>query len=178
MRKELVIVLIVLSLLAVGCTTPNTNNPDTNSNGGTNLEKTVQKGSHVFVNYRGTLPDGTEFDSSLKAGRTPLDFNAGAGQMIAGFDEAVIGMKIGDEKTITLPPEKAYGPVREDLIVTIPRSELTQIPESELTVGNVLMGPSGPVTITKVDVNSVTINANHELAGKTLTFWIKVVDIQ
>jgi len=169
------ILFISLTVLVAGCTTPSTN---PNPNGGTNLAETVEVGDTVAVNYKGTLTNGQEFDSSLQPGRTPLEFTVGDGNMIAGFDDAVRGMKLNEEKTVTLPPEKAYGFEQPDLIVQVPREMLSGVPEEQLVVGTELRGPMGRGVITKVDTNNVTINFNHELAGQTLVFWIKVVEIK
>lgn len=142
------------------------------------MSTTVETGDTITVNYRGTLSDGTEFDSSLKPGRTPLEFTVGAGQMIAGFDEAVVGMKLNEEKTVTLAPDKAYGETRPDLIVKIPLEQLAEIPANQLVVGAKLAAGNGMQgTITAISDTDATINFNHELAGKTLMFWIKIVTI-
>jgi len=177
-----IIFLIAISLLVTGCTQfanpPSSNNDENAAGGDLDMNLTIQNGDTITVNYRGTLSDGTEFDSSLKPGREPLGFTVGAGQMIAGFDEAVVGMKLNEEKTVTLPPAKAYGEERPDRFVSVPREALNQIPAEQIKIGTKLMTPNGPATITQIDSNSVTLNLNHELAGKTLTFWIKIVSIE
>lgn len=140
----------------------------------------VQKGNKVKVHYKGTLENGEEFDNSEKHGH-PLEFEAGAGMMIKGFDEAVIGMEKDEEKNITLDPEEAYGQVNEKLIQKIPKSQLP--PDQEPKVGMVLglRLPDGnqiPAKITEVTENDVTLDLNHPLAGKKLNFWIKVVSYE
>ncbi|MBI5554169.1 MAG: peptidylprolyl isomerase [Candidatus Diapherotrites archaeon] len=137
---------------------------------------TVAKGDTIKVDYRGTLLDGTEFDSS--AGRGPLEFVAGAGQMIKGFDEAVIGMKLGEEKKITLPPQEAYGYPKPELFQSVPLEVLRQN-GIEPKVGLSLTTSTGQRgIITEISDSNAVINFNHELAGKTLVFYLKVMDIQ
>jgi FKBP-type peptidyl-prolyl cis-trans isomerase 2 len=97
--------------------------------------------------------------------------------MIKGFDTAVVGMKLNEEKTVTLPPEQAYGYDRPDLYIQVPKSALSSIPEEDLKVGTQLNTQTGIATISAINDVNVTINFNHELAGKTLTFWIKVIEI-
>ncbi|MCF4152025.1 peptidylprolyl isomerase [Dethiosulfovibrio sp. F2B] len=135
-------------------------------------------GCHVKVHYTGTLKDGTVFDSSLE--RDPLAFTVGAGQMIAGFDEGVLGMSEGEEKTIVLPPEKAYGPRNEQLLFAVGRE---QLPEGyEPSIGDQLSVTSAeggvfPVTIAGLDEDVVTLDGNHRLAGEELTFKITMVEV-
>ncbi len=137
------------------------------------------KGRTVKVHYTGTLLDGTKFDSSLDRG-VPLEFVCGAGQMIKGFDAAVEDMQVSEKRTVTLPPDQAYGEHRPDMVVEFP---ISQVPNPEqFKVGDkvVLQGPGGmpvPATIIKKDENSVTVDANHELAGKTLVFEIELVEV-
>ncbi|OGN98979.1 MAG: peptidylprolyl isomerase, partial [Chloroflexi bacterium RBG_13_51_18] len=109
------------------------------------------------------------FDSSI--GKTPLTFTIGSGQVIPGFDNAVRGMKVGDIKTVTLPPEEAYGPHRDDLIAVLGRD---QFPEGlTFTVGQRIplqddLGRQLTATIIEIGPSSITVDANHELAGKAL----------
>ncbi|MDO8624650.1 MAG: peptidylprolyl isomerase [Candidatus Diapherotrites archaeon] len=148
--------------------------------GGTQLttqNAVVQNGDTVQVNYRGTLPDGTEFDSSLKPDRTPLEFKVGAGQMIKGFDAAVVGMKLNEEKTVTMPPDQAYGFDRPELYTQVPKSALSSVPADQIQIGTQLKTQNGLAKISAISDENVTLNFNHELAGKTLTFWIKIVKI-
>lgn len=139
----------------------------------------AKAGDTVQVHYRGTLKDGSEFDSS--AGREPLSFTVGGGQVIGGFDDAVMGMVIGDKKTVEIACAEAYGPQREDLINQIERE---RIPEHiELAEGLQLQagGPGGGqpsvVTVISFDEITVTLDANHPLAGKDLTFEIELVAV-
>ncbi len=139
----------------------------------------VEKGNIVQVEYTGTLDNGDVFDASKNHGK-PLEFEVGSGQLIKGFDEAVIGMEKGEEKEIKLEPANAYGEVRQELFKKIPRDQLPK--EQEPKVGMMLgmqlpTGQQVPVKITAVDEKEVTIDLNHPLAGKKLTFKIKVVGI-
>lgn len=139
----------------------------------------VKKGDKVKVEYEGKLEDGTVFDSSEKHGQ-PLEFQAGIGQVVPGFDNAIVGMEKGEEKEVTIPPDEAYGQPRDELIKDIPRSQLP--PEPEPKVGMMLgVGlPNGaqiPARIVEVTAETVKLDLNHPLAGKTLKFKIKVVDI-
>ncbi len=138
----------------------------------------VKKGDKVKVEYTGTLDDGTVFDTS--EGREPLEFEVGSGQIIKGFDDAVIGMKKGEEKEIKISPSEAYGEVNPELIKKIPKDNLPPGQEPQPGMMLVLGTPDGrriPAKITEVTDKDVTIDLNHPLAGKTLNFKIKVVDI-
>ena len=139
----------------------------------TGCGSSAKEGDNVQVHYTGTLTDGTQFDSSV--GREPLQFTVGAGQMIAGFDRAVVGMKVGDKKTVTIPAAEAYGERNEDLLVEYDREELPAdiVPE----VGMKLNAAGRMVTITEVTETTFTIDSNHELAGKDLIFEIEMVAI-
>jgi len=130
-------------------------------------------GGHlVSVDYIGTLPDGSEFDSSI--GGEPLQFTIDAGQMIQGFNDAVIGMAVGETRTVTLPPEEAYQDYLEDLIIEVP---LDQLP-ADVAVGDELFSPVGQkVVVLEVGDEFATIDTNHNLAGETLTFEITLVSI-
>jgi len=142
---------------------------------------TVKKGDKVKMDYTGTLKDGTVFDSSTHGDHShPIEFVVGDGKIIKGFDSAVVGMKKGEEKEITLKPEEAYGEHRAEMIQEVPRDQLPK--EQEPTVGMMLMMnlPNGAqlhAKITEVTDRVVKIDVNHPLAGKTLNFKIKLVDI-
>jgi len=139
---------------------------------------TAKTGDAVNVHYKGTLDDGSEFDSSQ--GRDPLQFTLGSGMVIAGFDDAVTGMVVGDKKTVTFPPEEAYGPVLEERVQKIDR---TNMPEHlELAVGVQLQAGAPDqqptiVTIVELDDETVTLDGNHQLAGQALTFELELVSI-
>lgn len=138
----------------------------------------VKKGDTVSVHYTGSLSDGTVFDSS--EGREPLQFTLGSGMMISGFDKAVDGMEVGETKTVTIPAEEAYGPHRDDMVLEVPRERLPEdlLPEvgDRLQMRNSL-GEYMVVKVTNTTDKSITIDANHELAGKDLTFKIKLVGV-
>jgi len=137
---------------------------------------TVKKGDKIKVEYTGSLEDGTVFDTS--EGKEPLEFEVGSGQIIKGFDEAVIGMKKGEEKTINIKPEDAYGPQNAQLTKKIPKSQLPQDQEPKPGMVLGIQTPDGqqiPARIVEVSKEDITIDLNHPLAGKTLTFKIKIV---
>jgi len=138
----------------------------------------VAKGNTVKVEYEGRFEDGTVFDASEKHGR-PLEFEAGKGQVIKGFDDAVIGMTKGDEKEIRIEPAQAYGEHNPELLKEIPRDKLPQDQEPKKGMMLALGLPNGqqmPAKIVSVTRDHVTIDLNHPLAGKVLIFKIKVVD--
>ncbi len=138
----------------------------------------VKDNDTVSVHYKGTLNNGEVFDSSLE--REPLSFQVGAGQMIPGFENAVRGMALNEKKSINIPPSEAYGDVRPEMIQNISKEQLP--PDLKPYVGQQLASqlPSGQqitVTVTKISDSEITIDANHPLAGKELTFEIEVVQI-
>lgn len=135
-------------------------------------------GDTVQVHYTGTLADGTMFDSS--AGRDPLEFTIGSGQLIPGFDEAVRGMKVGEKKTVTIPADEAYGPRSDERIAEIPLEKLPEGLTPEVGQRLVAVNPDGSqtiVTITSISDNVVVVDTNHPLAGQDLTFEIELVEI-
>ena len=137
-------------------------------------------GKNVKVHYRGTFDDGTQFDSSYDRGE-PLAFVCGAGMMIKGFDKAVADMEVGQIVDVHLMPEEAYGQPDPDAIITI---AIAQLPGSEnLNVGERvylrnMMGQPFPVTVTAKDDTNITLDANHEMAGKELNFRIELVEVE
>ena len=137
-------------------------------------------GKNVKVHYTGTFNDGTKFDSSYDRGE-PLEFICGAGMMITGFDQAVADMEVGRAVDIHLMPEEAYGMPDPERIITI---EIARLPGSEnLNVGERvylrdMMGQPFPVTVTEKDDVNITLDANHEMAGKELNFRIELVEVQ
>jgi len=140
--------------------------------------KQAANGDTVQVEYTGTLSDGTVFDSS--AGREPLEFTLGAGQLIPGFEEAVLGMKVGEKKTVTIPPDEAYGPHVEGMTVELPREDLPgdKVPEiGDRLVVSRADGSQAIVSIVSVSDNVVVVDTNHPLAGKDLTFEIELLKI-
>lgn len=138
----------------------------------------AKRGDTVQVHYKGRLADGTEFDSS--EGREPLEFQLGSGQVVPGFEAAVDGMTEGEKKTATIPADEAYGERREDLMFQVPKSQLP--PGAEVEVGDMLQvglnnGETVPVQVAAFDDENLTLDANHPLAGKDLTFDLELVKI-
>ncbi|HDN50427.1 MAG TPA: FKBP-type peptidyl-prolyl cis-trans isomerase [Thermoplasmatales archaeon] len=139
----------------------------------------IKKGDTVTVEYTGMLEDGTVFDSTEKQGEL-LTFEVGAGQLIQGFENAVIGMEEGEEKEITLQPSEAYGDINPQLIESIERDQLALEEEPEVGMVLIMKTPDGhefPAIITDVSEDAITIDFNHPLAGKAVQFKIKVVGI-
>lgn len=134
----------------------------------------MEKGKLVRVHYTGTLDDGTVFDSSI--GREPLEFRAGMGQMIPGFDAAVLEMEVGDKKTVHIPAAEAYGEHDERRTATLPREGFNGEVGMKVMLKTVTGAPMAAV-ITAIDDNTVTVDFNHELAGKDLNFEIEVVEV-
>ena len=138
----------------------------------------VKTGDTVHIHYIGTLNDGTTFDSS--EGREPLSFQVGSGQIIPGLDSAIPGMTVGDKKTVNVACDEAYGQVNPEMTQAVPRADIpADIP---LETGTRLQmqtqnGQVIPVTVTAVDDSTVTLDANHPLAGQDLTFNIELVKI-
>jgi peptidylprolyl isomerase len=133
-------------------------------------------GDTVHIHYTGRLEDGTVFDSS--EGRDPLEFVVGSGQVIRGFDEAVTGMSVGEEKTVTIAAPDAYGDHREDLLIPVGRSDLPEGLEPEVGQHLQMSTPDGQtfqVSVVEANDAKVVLDANHPLAGKDLTFDIQLV---
>ncbi|MGB3810127.1 MAG: peptidylprolyl isomerase [Parvibaculum sp.] len=135
-------------------------------------------GNTVQVHYTGTLSDGSVFDSSRDS--EPIGFTVGTGQVIPGFDNAVIGMEIGEKKTFTIPSAEAYGEHDPRLAQDVPRTELPDDLEIFLGMSLTASGSDGreiALVVTEINDNSVRLDANHPLAGKDLTFAIELVGI-
>ncbi|MDD2871489.1 MAG: peptidylprolyl isomerase [Candidatus Gracilibacteria bacterium] len=141
--------------------------------------KAVESGDTVGVHYTGTFENGEKFDSSLDRGE-PISFQVGAGQMIKGFDNAVVGMKIGDKKSLKLAPSEAYGEYDKNNKQIIEKAQLQSFVDAgiKLEVGAVLPTQVGNLSIIAVDDKTVTVDGNHPMAGKTLNFDIELVDIK
>ena len=138
----------------------------------------AKSGDTVRIHYTGTLDDGTQFDSS--SGRDPLEFSLGGGQVIPGFDAAVSGMSIGESKSVTIAPEDAYGERHEKLVQQVPRNILPEDMEPAVGIQLQSQSPDGQVmnlVITEVVEDTITVDANHPLAGFALTFAIELVEI-
>lgn len=147
--------------------------PTTTTGGSSDMaDRVAGDGDVVRVHYRGTLDDGTEFDSS--EGREPLEFTVGSGQVIAGFDEAVRGLAVGESRTVRIEPEDAYGERTDDAIIELPADSA---PEGLQVGDRVQLSNGQPGTVLEISDGSVTIDANHPLAGEALTFEIELVSI-
>lgn len=164
------------------------------TNGAENMTNVVEQGDKIKVDYVGKLEDGTVFDTSIeqvaKDSNTyveqrpyqPLEFTVGAGQMIQGFDKGVVGMKLDETKKLTIPPAEAYGEKRQDMIAEFTEEEIKSKGAEEVKTGMIITMQSqdGRVfmgTITKIVEGKVSIDFNHELAGKTLIFEVTVKEI-
>lgn len=138
----------------------------------------AKHGDTVKVHYTGKLDDGTVFDSSSE--RDPLEFVIGSGSIIPGFEQAVIGMAPGESKTEIIPTDNAYGPYQDAMVLTIDRQQMPLEIEPEVGQQLQLQHPTGgviPVIITEISQGTVTLDANHPLAGEDLTFDIQLVEI-
>lgn len=135
----------------------------------------VATGKTVKVHYKGTLDDGSVFDSS--EGRDPLEFQVGSGQVIAGFDTAIQEMEVGATKTVKIPSTEAYGAVREEMIAKIPHAQFPADLQLEIGLPLELATPQGPlpVRVVAIEEEGVTIDGNHPLAGLDLTFELTLV---
>lgn len=138
----------------------------------------AQQGDQVSVHYTGRLRDGKVFDSSR--GREPLAFKVGAGMMIAGFDKAVNGMTVGEQKTVEIPSNEAYGERRDEMVIDVPRQQIPQ--DLNPQVGQQLAlnngGQQVPVVVKEVTDEKVVLDANHPLAGQDLIFDIELVKVE
>lgn len=135
-------------------------------------------GDTVKVHYNGKLYTGILFDTS--EGSDPLEFEIGSGCLIAGFEEAVVGMSPGESKTVQIPPEKAYGMYRDDRVFKIDKKDLPEeiVPAEGMTLEVCASnGVAVPVQITDIEGSIITLDANHPLSEQTLTFEIKLVEI-
>ncbi len=138
----------------------------------------VNKGDTVKVHYTGKLESGKEFDSSLD--RQPLQFEVGEGSVIEGFEDAVVGMEVGEKKTVTIPAKNAYGSYDENLLIEIPKKNVPEgiTPEVGMRLQLVnQQGQAAHVVVTEILDETVKLDANHPLAGKTLVFDLEVLEI-
>ncbi|MBF9038863.1 peptidylprolyl isomerase [Rhodobacterales bacterium LSUCC0246] len=138
----------------------------------------AKAGDTVAIHYTGTLADSSQFDSS--EGRDPLRFTLGSGQIIAGLDAAITGMSQGEKKSVTIAAAEAYGDHRPDAVQAVPRAQIPAEIPLEVGGGLQVQTPDGqtiPVTVTSVTDEEVTLDANHPLAGKDLTFALELVEI-
>ena len=139
----------------------------------------AKPGDTVKVHYTGKLDDGTVFDTSAE--REPLEFTVGEGQVIPGFESAVVGMNTGDTKTTKIPSDEAYGPHRTEMVITVERTMFPEDMDPQVDQQVQIRQSNGQAfvaTITDVSEQDVTLDANHPLAGQDLTFDIQLVEIQ
>ncbi len=140
--------------------------------------KSAESGSAVRVHYTGTLDDGNVFDTSRE--REPLEFTIGSGQLIKGFEDAVLGMTAGDVRTVKIPAAEAYGDSRDELVITINKQQFPEHINPAEGLQLDLKGPDGSVLnaiIKAVEEESVILDANHPLAGKDLNFDIELIEV-
>jgi len=138
----------------------------------------AQTGDTVRVHYTGRFEDGTVFDTSQD--REPIEFTLGEHQVIPGFENAVTGMQAGETKTAQIPPEEAYGERREDLLIDVPRAEVPADIDPQIGQTLQVQGAGGqvfPVVVASVGEDTITLDANHPLAGRSLIFDIHLIDI-
>ena len=138
----------------------------------------AKDGDTVKVHYTGKLNDGTVFDSSV--GRDPLQFKIGDKKLIAAFEQCLVGMQVGESKSITLEPEEAYGMYRQEMVAEVKRSNLPENITPEVGLMLQIKQPEGQtlqVRISEVNDETVTLDGNHPLAGKTLSFDIELLEI-
>ncbi|TWW01500.1 peptidylprolyl isomerase [Chitinophaga pinensis] len=139
----------------------------------------VKNGDTVRVHYHGRLTNGTTFDSS--EGRDPLEFKVGAGMVIKGFDNGVVDMTIGEKRTLNIPVEEAYGPKNEELIMEFPKENIPSDLNPQVGMDLQMSNPQGqvfPVKVAAIGDSSITLDANHPLAGEALIFDIELVEIK
>ena len=139
---------------------------------------TAKHGDTVHVHYTGKLDDGTIFDSSRDS--DPIAFTIGAGQVIPGFEDAIVGMSAGDEKTEHIAAGRAYGEHSDELVFNVDRNQMPD--DEEIEVGDMLRigfpdGSTADVQVAEIEGDRVTLDANHPLAGKDLTFELQLVSI-
>lgn len=139
----------------------------------------AQAGNTIRMHYTGTFSDGAVFDSS--EGRDPLEFQLGAGQIIPGLDRAIAGMTVGEKKQVTVAPADAYGERDDTRIQEVPRAQLPEDLPTEPGTQLAMRTPEGhtmPVTVAAATDDTVTLDANHPLAGRELTFDVEIVEIK
>ncbi|HHF42947.1 MAG: peptidylprolyl isomerase [Candidatus Aminicenantes bacterium] len=142
------------------------------------MAQTVKNGDTVKVHYTGRFEDGVVFDSS--EGRDPLEFTVGAGMLIRGFEDALIGMAPGEKKTVRVEPQDAYGDYDDNLVLTMPLDRVPEDITPEIGMELQLISQSGqklPVVVKEVQEEAIILDANHPLAGKVLVFDIELLEI-
>ena len=138
----------------------------------------VKNGDTVKIHYHGRLTNGETFDSSEN--REPLEFEVGSGMVIPGFDKGVMGMNVGEKKTVNIPVDEAYGPKNDEMIIDFPKDRFPDDMNAEVGMPLTMSDGSGQnfrVIIKEVKETSVVLDANHPLAGEDLTFDLELVEI-
>ena len=132
----------------------------------------------VKLHYKGTLDDGSVFDSS--EGREPLEFISGVGMIIPGLEKGIKGLKVGDKKQVKVSADEAYGPVMPEAVQEVPKSQFPEDLKLEVGMQLAAQGPQGtiPVVIKEIGDETVKVDFNHPLAGKDLTFDVEVIDVK
>jgi FKBP-type peptidyl-prolyl cis-trans isomerase 2 len=138
----------------------------------------IKEGSKVKAHYTGRLTNNEEFDSSLKEGGAPIEFVIGQGQLIPGFENGILGLSPGDKKTIEIEAVEAYGEYRDELLVTVPKSNAPQgVQVGQSLQANMQNGEMVTFMVREVNDDNVIVDANHPLAGQTLLFDIEILEV-
>ena len=173
LKRHLLPAIAIVALGLAGCTSGDNvavgDTTTTSAEGG----YMAQDGDLVEVHYSGTLDDGSTFDTSRESG-TPLSFTVGSGELIAGFDDAVRGLAVGESTTVRVLPADAYGEWRDDLVVEVPYGPS----QGDVAVGDeVFLNTGQAALVLEVKEDTVVLDTNHALAGEALTFEIEVLAI-
>ncbi len=177
MTRAFLLILGLVLLALAGCTElPSKENADASNQLGGNSLETIQKGAFVTLYYKGTLTDGSVFDQTQEG--SPATFQVGVGGLIQGFDDGLLGMKVGEKKTIVIPVALAYGEINEEAIVDVPKQQLVDA-NIPVIVGITVNASVGNGKIVSIDEENQTvkINFNHPLAGEALTFEVEILGI-
>ena len=138
----------------------------------------IKQGSKVKVHYTGKYTNDSIFDTSYRDDRSALEFVVGEGQLIKGFEDAVLGMIPGEKKTVQIDPERAYGPINQEMILSVPKNMVPENVEVGQTLGGTLKnGQEVPFMVKEVNDSDILLDANHPLAGETLVFDIEVLEV-
>ena len=138
----------------------------------------IKQGSKVKVHYTGKYTNDSIFDTSYRDDRTALEFVVGEGQLIKGFEDAVLGMIPGEKKTVQIDPERAYGAINQEMIISVPKNMVPENEEVGQTLGGTLKnGQEVPFMVKEVNDSDILLDANHPLAGETLVFDIEVLEV-
>ncbi len=173
LKRHLLLVLALAALLLAACSSGDDSASEGETTSDTDGGFMVQDGDLLEVHYVGTLDDGSVFDSSRESD-TPFTFTVGTGQVIAGFDEAVRGLKVGDTRVVTIQPADAYGERDEELVVELPYGP----DQADVAVGDeVVLNTGQPAVVLEVKEGTVVLDANHKFAGQALTFDIEILSI-